>query len=210
LIAEFIKKWEEGNEVVIGVRSGRDQGCFIKNIFSWFFYKLYNSIATTKVVPRSTDFRLLDRLVIDEFNRFTERNRMTRGLIAWLGFKRNYIYFEAQKRKFGKPRYSYPKLMKLAMSSFIANSLFPLKFAGYLGVSITLISGIVGFVVLVEQFIFKDPWKFNFSGTAILAIIILVLVGVILCCFGLVALYIANIHSEVVNRPIYVIRGKKL
>jgi len=209
LIPEFIQKWREGADVVIGVREKNQGEGLVKKAGSYLFYKVMGLIGETKIVPRSTDYRLIDKQVIQEFRRFTERNRITRGLLEWLGFKRAYIYFSANGRKFGERRYSYLKLIKLAFSSVTTHSLFPLKLAGYLGVIITFFSGFLGLFIFIEKYILGDVWRLNFSGPAILAVINLFLVGIILICLGFVALYIANIHGEVINRPMYVIRKKK-
>lgn len=206
LIPNFVKKWESGAEVVIGVREKNKGEGLIKKVGSVIFYKIVNMIGDTKIMPRATDYRLLDRKVIDEFNRFTERNRMTRGLIDWLGFKKDYIYFQANERQGGEAGYSIKKLCKLALSTFTSFSLVPLKIAGYLGVIITLVSAILGIFILIEDIILRDPWGLGFSGTAMLAVMILFLVGIILICLGFIALYIANIHGEVTNRPMYVVR----
>lgn len=208
LIPEFIAKWENGAEVVVGVRSNSSEK-FIKKYGSLVFYKIMSRISETELLSGATDFRLLDKAVISEFRRFTEKNRLTRGLIAWLGFKRDFVYFNAQPRINGVPGYGTLKLVKLAMSSIVSLSLFPLKIAGYLGIFITLVSGIMGLFIVLEKYIFNDPWRMNFTGSAILAVIILFLVGIILSCLGLIALYIAHIHSEVINRPIYVIRKRE-
>ena len=206
LIPDFIKKWEAGAEVVIGVREKNKGEGLIKKIGSAVFYKIVNAIGDTKIMPRATDYRLLDRKVIDEFNRFTERNRMTRGLIDWLGFKKDYIYFQANERQSGEAGYSMRKKFRLALSTFTSFSLVPLKIAGYLGVVITLVSAILGLFILIEDIILRDPLGLGFSGTAMLAVMLLFLVGIILICLGFIALYIANIHGEVTNRPMYVIR----
>ena len=174
------------------------------------FYQLINLVSETKIAPHATDFRLIDRKVINEFNSFTERNRITRGLLDWLGFKKEFLYFSAPQRENGKTKYSFSKLIKLAMSAFVSHSLFPLKLAGYLGIFITTISGMLGIFMLIERYFMRDIWKFHFSGPAVLAVITLFAVGIVLSCLGLVALYIANIHSEVINRPMYVIRNKKI
>ena len=208
LIYKFLAKWRQGAEIVIGVREKNNDEYFIKKIGSYFFYKIINRISATKIIPNATDFRLLDKKVITEFNKFTEKNRITRGLIDWLGFKREYIYFNAPKRANGQANYSFIKLCKLALNSIVSMSLFPLKFAGYLGIFITFGAGLMGLFIFIEKYIFNDPWGFAFSGPAILAIIILFLVGIILSCLGLIALYIANIHNEITNRPLYVIRHK--
>jgi len=87
--------------------------------------------------------------------------------------------------------------------------LFPLKLAGYLGAIITTVSGIFGLFIIIEKYILADTWRLYFSGPFLVGVLLLFLVGVILSCLGLVALYVANIHGEVVNRPLYVIRQKK-
>lgn len=205
-IPEFLEKWEKGFEVVIGVREENKGEGFVKKAGSYLFYKIINCISNTKIVPSATDFRLLDRIVIDEFNRLTEKNRMTRALVDWLGFRRDFVYFKANQRIHGKASYSYLKLFRLAFNSMISLSLFPLKLAGYLGIIITFLSGILGIFIFVTRYITESM---EFSGPAILAVINLFLIGIVLICLGLIALYIANIHVEVVNRPLYVIRKRK-
>lgn len=208
ILPEFISKWQKGAEIVVGVRRRYKKESLQKRLNSWLFYKIMNSIAEVKVVPRATDYRLLDRAVIDEFNRFSERNRITRGLIDWLGFRRDYVYFDSPKRLHGKAGYSFAKLIRLALHSFVSLSLFPLRLAGWLGIIITFISGSLGLFILIEDQILGDPLELNFSGPAILAIVNMFLVGIVLMSLGLIALYIANIHSEVINRPLYVVRKK--
>ncbi len=210
LIPEFLKKWEEGADIVVGVRKKNKSDSIIKKIGSALFYKIINLISDMKIIPQSTDFRLLDRTVIQEFNKLTERNRITRGLIDWLGFKREYIYFDADERSVGEASYSTVKLVKLALSTVTTHSFFPLKFAGYLGIIIVLFSGPLGLFIFLSKYILRTPWGLSISGSAILATIILFLVGIVLMCLGLMALYIANIQSEVINRPLYIARRKKL
>lgn len=206
LIPDFIKEWEKGVDVVVGIRRENQREGLIKKYGSVLFYKIMNFIGDTEITPRATDFRLIDRVVIDQFNKFTEHGRMTRGLIDWLGFSRAYIPFVANERKYGKASYTYAKLIKLALSSFVSYSLFPLKLAGYLGVFIILTSGSFGLFMLVEDIILDDPLRLHFSSIAMLAMLILFLVGVVLACLGLIALYVANIHREVMARPLYVVR----
>ncbi len=208
-IDKFVKKWENGVDIVIGIRKINQNETMVKKLGSFFFYKIMDFTGETKIIPNETDYRLLDKKVVKEFNRFTERNRISRGLINWLGFKKDYIYFDAGKRKNGKPGYDKLKLTHLAVSAIINHSLFPLKFAGYLGIFITFISALLGIFVFAEKYILNDPWGLNFSGTAILAIIILFLIGIVLICLGLSALYIASIHTEIINRPLYVIKKDK-
>jgi dolichol-phosphate mannosyltransferase len=209
LIPAFIEKWENGAEIVIGVRLSNKGEGLVKKIGSWAFYKLMNLMGDSGIVSRGTDFRLMDRLVIDEFNRFTEITRVTRGLIDWLGFKKDFIYFAANEREHGKAAYGNIKLIKLAFAAMVTQSTFPLRVTGYLGGLICLISAPLGLFIFVEKYLLNDPLGMNFSGTATLAVILLFLVGIILVCMGLMALYIGNIKNEISNRPMYVVRQKK-
>jgi len=209
LISEFIKKWEAGAEVVVGIRKTNRRAGIVKRAGSCVFYKIMRRISAVQIKPNETDFRLVDREVIDAFNRLTETGRMTRALINWLGFKRDYIYFEANDRTNGRAGYSFSKLVALALNSFVSLSLLPLKMAGYLGVFIVLGVGIFGFYVFIGKYIFEWAFPSSFSGSAQLALLITFLVGVILSSLGLVALYVAQIHNEILGRPLYIIRRKK-
>jgi len=211
LIPKLIAGWREGNEVVVGVRQpGHGHSTYIHRLFSKLFYRIMRVISETEVVPNATDYRLIDRVVINEFNRFTERNRLTRGLIDWLGFSRSYVPFAPAQRFAGEAAYSYFKLTKLAMNSFISMSLAPLRVASFLGAVIITVSLPLGIFIFVEKYLLHDPLHLAFSGSAILAVILLFLSGIILSTQGLMALYVANIHDEVMNRPLYVARRERL
>jgi len=211
LIPEFIAQWRAGAEVVIGVlRTGHRHAPLAKRLASGLFYRLINLVSTVEIIAHATDYRLIDRVVIDEFNRFTERNRITRGLIDWLGFERSYIEFTPARRHAGQAAYGYLKLINLAINSVVSMSLMPLKSAGYVGLFIILTSGPLGVFIFVEKYLLADPWGLSFSGPAILAVILTFLVGIILASLGLMALYIATIHAEVMNRPLYVTRRENM
>ncbi len=205
-IPDFVEKWLLGADVVVGIRDKKKTNNLIEKLGSNMFYRIINSISDTEIMPGALDFRLIDRVVIDEYNRFSERGRMTRALIDWLGFKRDYIKYEELPRLHGEPAYSFSKRVKLALSTFISQSLLPLKLAGYLGFLIFVISGLLGLFVIVQSYILRDPLGLRISGSASLGILNSFMVSIILMCLGLIALYIANIHTEVANRPLYVVR----
>lgn len=206
LIPAFIAKWRAGAEVVVGVRNASKSDSFLKRLGSVAFYRVMGAISETEILVNATDFRLLDRAVVDELNRFTERNRITRGLIDWLGFRRELVPFDADERARGEAAYGLRKLVGAAISGLVANSLFPLRLAAYLGVLIVCCSSLLGIVMLLDRY---ADWGLHFSGPAILADIILFLIGIVLVCLGLLAFYIAHIHRETQNRPLYVVRRKR-
>ena len=205
LIPQMIKRWEDGARIVVGVRASRKEESIVKKFGSWLYYKVFNRLSSNRTIPNSTDFRLLDRQVINEFKRFGEHSRMTRSLIDWLGFEMAVEYFDAPERMYGKASYSYVKLVKLAISGIVSNSLFPLRLAGYLGFVISLFSLLLGAYVVIGKYFLHEPLASSITGTAQLAILIMFMVGIILVCLGLVSLYIANIYTEVINRPLYVV-----
>lgn len=209
LIPEFVKQWESGFEVVVGVRNKSRSDSWIKRLGSTAFYAILNKIVETKIMPNSTDFRLLDRIVVDEFNRLTEVNRMTRGLIDWLGFKRTYVFFDANERLHGTASYNFWKLARLAFNSFVSLSLLPLRLAGYLGICITTVSAIAGFYIMLGKYFLHAHFASTFSDAENLAIFIVFLVGILLMSIGLLSLYIENIHREVLGRPLYIVRKEK-
>lgn len=205
LIKEFIKKWEVGADMVIGVRK-EYKTSWLKKRASNIFYAIMNKFSDTQIVPHATDFRLVDRSVVDAFNSFTEHNRITRGLFDWLGFQRDYIYFEANERQHGQASYSYKKLFRLGVNSFVGHSLLPLRIAGKIGMAIVAVSIPLAAFIFIDRYILDNPFGFNFSGSAILAVINLFLSGVLLTCLGFISLYLAHVHQEVINRPLYVTR----
>lgn len=207
-IPDFVAKWEQGAEVVIGVRTEDGKESLIKRLGAKVFYAIMNRIAHVRIVPHATDFRLIDRSVIGAYNQFTERNRIVRGLIDWLGFERDYVHFKADKRTHGEATYSTGKLIKLAMDSFVSMSFAPLKFSGVLGGVIIALSLPLGLFMLADKYLLGN--MFDFSGPAALGTLILFLVGVTLVNLGFISLYIANIHDEVTNRPLYVVRSKSI
>lgn len=206
LINKFIATWKQGADVVVGVKRYGDKEGWFKRFSSGLFYRILSAVSHTSITPHASDYRLLDRKVIRAFCRMTERNRMTRGIIDWLGFKREYIHFEAPPRAAGTASYGYRQLFRLAFNSLTAYSLLPLRVAGYLGAAILTIATPAGAFLMLETYVLNDPLNWQITGTAMLALMILILIGVVLGCLGLVSMYIANIHAEVTNRPLYVVR----
>lgn len=204
LIKDFIKKWRAGGQVVIGVRDTNEKEGFIKRYGSKLFYRLFNNASGAQIVPRSTDFRLIDRVVVDEFKKLRDRNRITRGLIDWLGFKREYIHFSSPARLAGEASYKTTQLVRLAMNSFLSLSVKPLIALIWIGVIVTFISLIVG-VVLIIQAAMGDPLSLHVTGSGYLSVFIAFLVGIILVAQGVVALYVSHIHEQSQDRPLFII-----
>lgn len=205
LMKEFVEKWHHGAQVVVGVRKSNNGEGFIKKYGSKLFYRLFNGATNAQIVPRSTDFRLINSAVQSEFLRFTERNRITRGLIDWLGFQREYVYFDAPERIAGEASYKTGQLVKLAANSFISLSLKPLFIFGWVGVGIILLTTLFGLFIMIEQFLLQDPLALHFSGPLILGDFIAFLVGLVLVSQSMLAIYISHIHSQTQERPLFVV-----
>jgi dolichol-phosphate mannosyltransferase len=205
-IPQLIDRWEHGSEVVVARRTRIDKQPLARRLGSYAFYKLLNSISDFPMEPGTTDFRLLDREVIDALKGFREKNRMVRGLVDWMGFRRSSIDFEAPERTAGVAGYSYAKLAQLALNSFMSFSLLPLRLAGYLGMFSTMVFGVLLLVMGIDK---MTGNVFRFSSISFVIVVNALLNGVVLLSIGLVALYIGHIHTEAVDRPLYLLRRKK-
>lgn len=208
LIHEFIKKWQEGAEIVTGVRGKFEKHGLVAKIGSKFFYKILSALGSKDTLPGSTDYRIMDRVVVDEFNKLTEHGRITRGLVDWMGFNKSYIHYTYGNRLAGKPSYNFKKLFSLAIDSFVSMSTTPLVIFGWFGAFITALSGVLGLFVIIQQFIMGDPLGLNWTGPTMLAIFITFLVGLVLISQAITALYISHIHAETQGRPLYIIDRK--
>ena len=121
----------------------------------------------------------------------------------WMGFERECIEFEAPARSEGASSYSYKQLWQLAINSIMHFSLWPLRIIGYIGLAITSVSGILVMWMLVN-YVLHD--ELIYTPLAIVVVVNTLLIGIMLIAIGLIALYIGAIHTEVINRPLYVIR----
>lgn len=205
VIPELIKQWQEGLDIVYTIREYSVDTPLVKKITSRFYYYWLNKIAVVRIEPGATDFRLLDKKVVDVFKTFTERERFFRGLIDWLGYRKAAVRFIAPYNPRTARSYSWGKLWRLAMAGLTSFSLFPLKLAGYLGGFITVASGFSLVVMVIVR------WFINFGYFSPISFVIvfnILLSGVTLSCLGLIALYVGGIHGEILNRPLYVIRER--
>ena len=204
LIPDFIGKWQEGAKVVVGVRTANRHEGFVKRFGSKLFYGVFSKITGFKLVAGSSDFRLIDRSVQRDFVQMTERNRITRGLIDWLGYKRVYISFVANPRLVGDAGYSFRKLLKLAIDSAISLSISPLYITAYIGAVVLPLSSLLGLGMIGNYFL-GDPLGLHATGGAYLMVLILFLVGILLVSQGIIGLYLSHIHTETQNRPLFII-----
>lgn len=205
LIPELVAAWQNGAEIVATLRKSIEKQPLLRRIGSHGYYWLMSKISGLDMQSQTTDFRLFDRKVVEAFCRTTERERMFRGIMDWLGFRKIYVEFHAGAREEGEAGYSYTKLWQLAVNSITSFSLFPLKLTGYLGVLISLISGILLTWMLITRLFFNPAM---FTSLAFVAVANTFLIGIVLMAIGLVALYIGHIHTEVINRPLYVVRER--
>jgi glycosyltransferase involved in cell wall biosynthesis len=205
LIPILVGKWVEGNEVVATIRTSIDRQPILKRVGSHIFYWLMARISGVPIKSQTTDYRLYDKKVVAAFKLATERERLFRGIIDWMGFKRTYVEFQADARTEGEAGYSYSKLVSLAVNSLTSFSLWPLRITGYLGLFITFTSGSLLLWMLVNVLIES---QFNYTPLAVFVVANTFLIGIVLMAIGLVALYIGGIHTEVINRPLYIVRER--
>lgn len=205
LITTLVDEWQKGAEIVATIRTSIEKQPLLRRVGSHVYYWLMARISGLDMVSQTTDFRLYDKKVVAAFCQATERERMFRGIMDWMGFHKVYVEFCADARTEGEAGYSYTKLWQLAVNSITSFSLWPLRLTGYLGILITSTSGLL-LAWMLANFMFQN--KVSYTPLAIVVVANTFLIGIVLIAIGLVALYIGTIHTEVVNRPLYLIRER--
>lgn len=204
----FLDKWREGYDVVYAVRTKRKEGFFKKAAYKTF-YRMLAWISDIEIPLDSGDFCVMDRKVVNTIvKEMPEQIRFVRGLRAYAGFKQIGVTYERAERAAGEVKYTFKKLIELALDGLFGFSSFPLRMATYLGFAIAIPSFLVGIFFILHRLIgFK---VFGHSpeetpGTATLAVGMYFLGGVILIILGILGEYIGRIYIEVKRRPFFVI-----
>jgi len=200
VVPEFLAKWEQGYQNVYGVIQRR-QGNALRRFNSRMFYMVINKM-TGGVIPRAvSDFRLIDRKVIDAVNRLEERTRMWRGLVAWTGFRSVGVKFNRGNRPAGESKASTALVLKLAMRGIFAFSVIPLRIATIFG---AVLSG-VSFAAMLYQVIKVMMFGVPFDGFGTLVCAIFMLFGFIFIILGIMSEYIGMIFEETKGRPNFLV-----
>ena len=203
LIPQLVASWKAGNPVVLAERRSRTDGG-LRGLGFRLFYPLMRRVSDLPHGPNAGIFGLMDRAVVDEFNRLPERNRFIPGLRVWLGFNRAFVPYDRQTRAAGKPKQSLRRLAKYAIDGMLSFSTKPLRLAAYLGFVVSIAAFALGLFYIVTFFAYhKEITGFTTTITSVLF-----LGGVQLICVGILGEYIGRIYEEVKQRPLYVVREK--
>lgn len=196
---EFMDKYNDGCDVVYGVRKKRETDTFFKRTTAQGFYKIMKLMGVD-VVYNHADYRLMSRRALEGLADYKEVNLFLRGIVPLIGFRSDYVYYDRHERFAGESKYPLKKMLSFAMDGITSFSVKPLKLISNLGILISLLS-VVG---LLYALISKLCGAAVAGWTAIVASIWL-LGGLQMLCLGVVGTYIGKIYSEVKSRPRYVI-----
>lgn len=200
LIRYFIKKWEEGFKIVIGVKKKSEENPIMFAIRK-LYYNLINKYADTEQIKNFSGFGLYDREFIDILRKLNEPYPYFRGLITELGLKRTEIEFEQPKRKRGVSKNDFYTLYDIAMLGFVNHSKVPLRMATFIGFSISILSLLVAFVYFGYKLIFWERFQ---VGMAPMVIGLFFFASVQLFFIGIIGEYIGAIYTQVKNRPLVI------
>ena len=204
LILDFVKKYEEGYDVVVGKRVDRTTDSFAKRISAETFYKLHNKISDIEIPNNVGDYRLMSRRVINELKRLPETQRFMKGLFSWLGFKTAIVEYKREARVAGETSFNGWKLWNFALDGITSFSTAPLRMWLYIGITLASISFVYGFFIILKTLIFG----ISSPGYASIITIILFLGGIQLVGIGMLGEYVGRIYIESKNRPIYIIEDE--
>jgi dolichol-phosphate mannosyltransferase len=200
LIPKMVEDWRQGYDVVEAVKDDRGKESFLYKLMARTFHLLMGR-AIGKSLSESSDFKLLDRQVVDVLLECPERRRFFRGLVAWVGFRTVRVPFQVQQRGAGKTKWSRQALLAYSMRNLVAFSSMPLRVVALAGFAT------VGAAVLLAI----ETLYYFFSGRAVsgfttVILVTLFLCGLILISLGVIAIYIASIYDEQKGRPPFVVR----
>lgn len=200
LIPEMIRLWkEEGYEVIEGVKSDRGKEHPVNRIGAHLFYSLLTKLSGFDF-EQASDFKLLDKKVVDAWKTLRERDTFFRGMSAWVGFKHTTLHFDIKSRTSGVSKWSFFKLFKLAINALTSFSSIPLQIVTVTGIIFLFSSIVLGIQTLYMKFMGKA-----LSGFTTIILLLLIIGSTLMISLGIIGTYIARIYEEVKNRPRYIV-----
>ena len=201
LLEEMIKHWQDGYDMVVPVRTNRKDN-IIKKATASLFYWLFARIADKNfIIANASDFRLLDKKVVNAIGELKEYHRFMKALLNWSGFQKKIIFYNRIQREHGKTKFNYTKLLTLALDGVFSFSITPIRLVFVVGLMISLLSFGYGTFLIYKQ-LFLD---IALPGYTSIMVGILFLGGVQMIALGIIGEYIGRIYQQVKQRPLYVI-----
>lgn len=176
----------------------------IRSACARLFYRVINRISDADIVDGARDFRLMSRPMVDAVLSLGERNRFTKGIYGWVGFRTVWLPYENVERVAGETKWSFFKLAAYALDGITAFSTAPLAFASVMGIALCVVALAFAVFVIVRAALFGDP----VDGWPSLMTVILLVAGVQLLCLGVIGQYLAKTYLETKRRPLYLVRER--
>ncbi len=204
LILQFIEKWEEGYDMVYGIRNDRASDTWLKRWTAKLFYKTYNLMTRSPIPYNAGDYRLIDRKIIDTILELPERNIFMKGIFGWTGFKSCGIKYIRQKRVAGVSKWNYWKLWNFALDGITASTTLPLRIWTYLGSMLSFLGLLYALYIIIRTIMYGA----DVPGYASLLVFILLVGGIQMIILGILGEYIGRIFIEVKHRPLYIVEKR--
>ena len=192
----------EGYDSVATRRVTRKGEPVIRSFFARMFYKIINKISKTEIVDGARDYRLMSRQFVNSLLELSERNRFSKGLFGWVGYKTKWLEYENVERAAGQTKWSFRKLFLYSIEGIMAFSTAPLAISAVVGFIMCAVAAVAIISIVFRTLMFGDP----VSGWPSMVCIILFIGGIQLFCLGIVGEYLAKTYTEIKNRPIYICR----
>lgn len=202
-IPKMYQKWQEGFEVVEGIKTNRGSESVMHRWYAGLFYGLIGKMIGMNM-NNSSDFKLLDRKVVDVLSALRERDTFFRALSFWVGFRSTQVYYEVQERVAGTTKWSFFSLLSYAVKNLIAFSFAPLYLIMIIGIIFLLLGIGFGIDALISYLQGGAA-----GGYPTLVFLIILSTGGIMLSLGIVGVYIAKIYEQIKERPQYIIKDKR-
>lgn len=206
LLPVMLDAMENGYDCCATRRVNRKGEPVIRSFFARLFYRLMNRFTDVELIDGARDYRMMTRQMVEAVLQVRERERFSKGIFGWVGFRYKWLEYKNVERAYGKTKFSFWKLVRYAMSGIIAFSTAPLKMMMVAGAGISMASLVFMLVKIIKTIVYGV----DVPGYASLVVIMLFLGGMNLFATGLVGLYLGNVYSETKNRPVYITRESNL
>lgn len=195
VLPQFVQKFQDGCDVVYGVRNKRETDTWFKRTTAEGFYKVMAKLGVD-IVFNHADYRLMSKCALDALSEYKEVNLFLRGIVPLIGYRSDYVYYDRHERFAGESKYPLKKMISFAMDGITSFSVKPLKIISNIGIFVALISIIGLLYALISHFLGNTV-----SGWTAIVCSIWLLGGIQMLCLGVVGEYIGKIYSEVKGRP---------
>jgi len=204
LMVQFLDYWEAGYKVVYGVRRSRPEESRLLHGLRRLFYRLIDALSEDHLPHDAGDFRLIDRVILDELRGMADQQPYLRGTISAMGFRQIGVPYDRSARERGSSKFTLSKLVALALDGILHHSTVPLRLASFVGFGVTTVALLGAVYYIIARLFFRSDWPVGLASSSIL---MLLSIGMNALLLGIIGEYIGRIYKNVKQMPFTIVEA---